>query len=165
MRVNSLSMTHFKFSSFSDLSPQEKEALFQLRHDVFVVEQVCEYQDKDGLDIQALHCLGTGSQDNLLCAYARIFPPTNETPSIRIGRIVVPKSHRGTGLGREVMAACLKFCQEKWSSVPIHLSAQVYVRKFYESFGFYAHGPEYLEDDMPHIAMTLKNERTNVDLT
>ena len=36
---------------------------------------------------------------------------------------------------------------------PVKISAQRYLIKFYESFGFKTVGEEYLEDNIPHIAM------------
>ena len=38
----------------------------------------------------------------------------------------------------------------------ITISAQVYLKKFYESHGFKKVGEEYLEDGIPHIEM-IKN--------
>lgn len=35
----------------------------------------------------------------------------------------------------------------------IKISAQSYLRNFYESFGFVVSGEEYLEDDIPHLPM------------
>ena len=39
--------------------------------------------------------------------------------------------------------------------MPIHISAQCYLTKFYEDFGFEIVGESYLEDDIPHIGMIL----------
>jgi len=40
---------------------------------------------------------------------------------------------------------------------PIKISAQSYLIRFYESYGFVPLGEDYLEDDIPHRAMTFKN--------
>ena len=35
----------------------------------------------------------------------------------------------------------------------IRISAQARLRRFYEDFAFVAEGEEYLEDNIPHVAM------------
>jgi ElaA protein len=37
------------------------------------------------------------------------------------------------------------------------ISAQCYLIKFYENFGFQIVGESYLEDDIPHIKMVMNN--------
>jgi ElaA protein len=37
--------------------------------------------------------------------------------------------------------------------VPIKIGAQLYLKRFYESFGFVAQGDVYDEDGIPHICM------------
>ena len=41
----------------------------------------------------------------------------------------------------------------KQSDQIVKISAQTYLKNFYNSFGFYEKGNEYLEDGIPHIAM------------
>ena len=38
----------------------------------------------------------------------------------------------------------------------IRIGAQLYLKKFYESFGFIQDGDTYLEDNIPHIIMLRK---------
>jgi ElaA protein len=38
----------------------------------------------------------------------------------------------------------------------IRIGAQLYLKKFYESFGFIQEGDMYLEDNIPHIIMLRK---------
>ena len=47
----------------------------------------------------------------------------------------------------------LKWTEKLFNNQAIKISAQCYLIKFYESFGFKAVGEEYLEDNIPHIAM------------
>ena len=47
----------------------------------------------------------------------------------------------------------LKEAIKRYPNTPIKLSAQTYIQRFYAHFGFKAVGKEYLEDDIPHIAM------------
>jgi ElaA protein len=45
-----------------------------------------------------------------------------------------------------------------WPDIPIKISAQTYIVEFYKSLGFMEVGEEYLEDDIPHIAMIRKSK-------
>jgi Predicted acyltransferase len=40
----------------------------------------------------------------------------------------------------------------------VNISAQTYVRAFYEKFGFRAQGEEYVEAGISHIAMRVKKD-------
>ena len=64
-----------------------------LRSLVFVVEQNCVYQDLDSKDENGIHVLGY--KQNLLVAYARVFP--NAKPA-SIGRVVIHPLFRGLGI-------------------------------------------------------------------
>ena len=55
----------------------------------------------------------------------------------------------------KMMVAIFQRIQEKYPNQPIVIGAQVYLRSFYESFGFEAISDVYLEDDIPHIDMKL----------
>ena len=46
--------------------------------------------------------------------------------------------------------------REEFGEVPIRISAQSYLQKFYGKFGFECVSEEYLEDDIPHVEMLLK---------
>ena len=52
-----------------------------------------------------------------------------------------------TELRRQVLELVLRAEQ------PIQIGAQLYLKEFYESFGFRQHGEGYLEDGIPHIHM------------
>jgi ElaA protein len=137
--------------SFQDLTNQELYQILQLRTEVFVVEQDCVYQDMDGKDIKALHVIGT--KKNEIIAYTRIFKPGDYMDHASIGRVVVSKSGRQGGYGKEIMLASIKAIKDNFNATIIHLSAQTYLQKFYNELDFTAVGETYLEDDIPHILM------------
>jgi ElaA protein len=56
------------------------------------------------------------------------------------------------------MQACLSHCTRLWGTQPITISAQQYLLKFYNEFGFIEEGEMYLEDDIPHLKMKRKGE-------
>jgi ElaA protein len=137
---------------FEDLTPRELYAILQLRTEVFVVEQNCVFQDMDGKDHYCHHIMGwNGSR---LIATARIVPPgiSYEFPSI--GRVVTAPSARGQQTGRELMNKSIEELTELYGSTIIRIGAQLYLKKFYESFGFEQSGEIYDEDGIDHIQMT-----------
>ena len=140
-----------RLRTFDELSAAELYDLLRLRAEVFVVEQQCIYLDPDGKDSRALHLLGY--EGDKLAAYTRLFGPGDYFAEASIGRVAVNREFRGRGLGREIMEASLKAVQDRYGPVPICLSAQSYLRRFYEELGFRIEGAEYHEDGIPHILM------------
>ena len=136
---------------FQELDVQEVYDILQLRSEVFVVEQNCVYQDLDGKDHIALHIIGY--KDKRIVAYTRVFGPGDYFKQASIGRVVVRKSQRKYGYGWEIMKASIQIIHKNCGPVPIHISAQKYLIKFYTSLGFNIVGEGYLEHGIPHIAM------------
>jgi len=144
----------FYIKSFSELNTNELYQILQLRAEVFVVEQNCVYQDVDGKDQKSLHVFGT--KNNKIVTYTRIFKPGDYFKNASIGRVVVVASERKYGFGHDVMKVSILAIKNYFKEDIITISAQVYLKKFYESHGFYQVGKDYLEDGIPHIEM-LKN--------
>lgn len=140
--------------SFEALTKKELYNLLQLRSEVFVVEQDCVYQDIDGKDQKALHVLGF--KDDKLIAYTRIFKPGDYFTEASIGRVVVTKNERQFKYGYDIMKASINAIKTHYNEGLIKISAQCYLKQFYTNLGFKAVGEEYLEDDIPHIAMIKK---------
>lgn len=145
---------NISIKNFKALSLEELYGILQLRSEVFVVEQDCVYQDLDGKDQKALHIIGT--KDNEIVAYTRVFKPGDYFTEASIGRVVVKASERQYGFGYNIMIASIKAIQEHFNETTIKISAQTYLKKFYNSLGFKEVGEGYLEDGIPHIGM-LKN--------
>jgi ElaA protein len=137
--------------TFNELSTQELYDVLQLRAEVFVVEQDCVYQDVDGKDQKAWHVLGY--KDNVLVAYTRIFKPGDYFKESSIGRVVVAEKQRQFKYGYEIMEASIKAIKEEFNETLIKISAQCYLKRFYNNLGFKETGEEYLEDGIPHMAM------------
>src|SRR5690606_7134315 len=98
-------MINLKFKGFDELTVRELYAILKLRSEVFVVEQDCVYQDLDGKDEKALHVLGT--RNGILVAYTRIFGPGDYFREASIGRIVVNKTERKFGYGKDIVKASI----------------------------------------------------------
>ncbi|MDX1277366.1 GNAT family N-acetyltransferase [Oceanihabitans sediminis] len=140
--------------TFQELSTQELYALLQLRSEVFVVEQNCVYQDIDGKDEKALHVLAY--KEGQLVAYTRVFKPGIYFKEASIGRVLVAEKQRKHKYGYAIMESSIEAIKNYYNEKTIKISAQTYLRKFYNNLGFVAIGEEYLEDGIPHIEM-LKN--------
>lgn len=147
-------MVNWKIKKFNELTVDELYAILQLRSEVFVVEQNCVYHDPDGKDQYAWHLMGM--ENGKLIAYTRLFPAgiTYDDPSI--GRVVTSSSKRRGGLGKELMQHSIQYCEKLFGKTSITLGAQLYLKEFYESFGFIVSGEEYIEDGIPHVTMTRK---------
>ncbi len=145
---------NIQIKEFNQLSVSQLYDMLQLRSEVFVVEQDCVYQDIDYKDQKALHVLGY-SDENLV-AYTRIFKPNDYFVLASIGRVVVKKERRNSQLGHDIMTASIKTIETQFQETRIKISAQTYLKNFYNNLGFYETGENYLEDGIPHMAM-IKN--------
>lgn len=140
------------FKSFAGLSADELYEILALRSRVFVVEQQCIFLDMDGLDKQAHHLAGW--VDGKLVASTRILPAGVAYPGYpSIGRVVTAPEARGKAYGVELMKESLIRLKELYGNVPVKIGAQLYLKRFYESFGFKQSGEVYLEDGIEHIPM------------
>lgn len=144
----------FVIKTFQELTTTELYALLELRSEVFVVEQDCVYQDVDGKDQNALHVLGY--KDDVLIGYSRLFNAGNYFSEASIGRVIIKASARKYGYGHDLIEKSIAVITSEFQKTEIHISAQTYLKKFYESHGFVQVGEGYLEDDIPHIKMVRK---------
>lgn len=143
----------WQYKSFDKLTVQELYAILHLRSKVFVLEQNCVYLDTDGKDEGSFHLCGW--MNDKLIAYARILPPGLAFEEASIGRVVTDPSYRGNGAGKILMQHAIKITFSEYHVSKIKLGAQRYLLAFYTSLGFIQSGPEYLEDGIPHIEMSL----------
>jgi ElaA protein len=119
-----------------------------------VVEQNCVYQDIDNKDQKALHIFGIVEGE--IIAYSRLFKPGDYFEFSSIGRVVVDEKHRDKNFGHELIDQSILEINRRFNVQNITISAQLYLKKFYESHGFVATSETYLEDDIPHIEMKIR---------
>jgi ElaA protein len=119
-----------------------------------VVEQNCVYQDIDNKDQKALHIFGIVEGE--IIAYSRLFKPGDYFEFSSIGRVVVAEKHRDKNFGHELIDQSILEINRRFNVQNITISAQLYLKKFYESHGFVATSETYLEDDIPHIEMKIR---------
>ena len=143
----------WEIHSFDELSNTNLYAILQLRSAVFVVEQLCPYQDADDKDQLSFHI--TGWEGDRLLAYCRVLPPGLSFEEASIGRVLVAGPARGSGNGRNLMELAVRFSLQQFQGTRITIGAQLYLEEFYSSFGFARISDTYLEDSIPHIKMQL----------
>lgn len=144
-------MLEINIKHFDNLTTVELYALLQLRSEIFVVEQDCVYQDIDYKDQKALHVLGY--QNEKLVAYTRVFDSGIYFDQASIGRVLVRKNVRNHKYGYDIMKASIRAIISNYGVQAIKISAQTYLKSFYNNLGFKELGEEYLEDGIPHISM------------
>ena len=126
--------------------------ILELRNEVFVVEQNCPYQDCDGKDIKAHHL--TGWDNDILVAYTRLLGKGISYPdAVSIGRVATSPKVRRKNIGKQLMLNSIQKIYDLYGRVPITIGAQLYLKRFYESFSFVQQGAVYSEDGIPHIIM------------
>ncbi len=141
---------------YPDLTTNEFHDIIELRLRVFVVEQNCSYLDLDGKDKKAYHLICRDGFGKVM-ATARILPQnTVYEDAAAIGRVVIDPEIRGRGMGHELMDRCVRFASAEFGGIPIRISAQKHLEKYYNKHEFTTTGNEYLEDDIPHVEMLFK---------
>lgn len=138
---------HWNERAFAELTLDELYAIIQLRERVFVLEQKCVYLDADGLDPQSRHLWA--EDGGRILAYLRVIPAGGKYDEVAISRVITAPEARRSGLGKELMRRGLAIAGD----VPVRIGAQLYLEKFYESFGFRRVSEPYDEDGIPHLEM------------
>lgn len=146
---------NWQWLSFAELIREELFEIVKVRQAVFVVEQNCAYPDADDLDLVSWHLIGW-REDNTgrdLVAYLRVVFPGKKYPEPSIGRLLTASLARGTGLGKALICEAIARTASIYAHMPIRISAQRYLEKFYSGFGFETVSEPYEEDGIPHIEM------------
>ena len=141
---------------FETLTNSELYMLLRLRSEVFVVEQNCVFLDMDNKDQTCHHLLCYDGET--LVAAARLLGPNTAYKQMSIGRVVSSPAYRGTGAGKILMQEAISYCYQLFGSGDIKIGAQLYLKRFYEGFGFTQTSDIYDEDGIDHIEMVRKAE-------
>lgn len=142
----------WKVKSFTEINTQELYKILKAREDVFVVEQNAAYHDLDNDDQEALHLWAENTKGEVL-AYCRLFDKGVKYKETSIGRVLTTEKSRGFGLGKIIIPFAIEIIENRFYTSEIRISAQDYLLKFYEDFGFVSTQKKYLEDNIPHTEM------------
>lgn len=142
---------------FDELTARKLYEFLKLRVDVFIVEQECPYPELDNLDQESIHMAYTENGRTL--AYARLVPGGVKYDLPSIGRVIVHPDARSRGLAKQLLEKSIDYILMEWEADEIQLQGQVYLKSFYESFGFVPISEEYDEDGIPHVDMKLTKNK------
>lgn len=142
---------NFVIKKFEALTPEELYSILRLRSEVFVVEQNCIFLDMDNKDQQCWHLMAW--EKNRLTGYTRLVPPGISYAEPSIGRVVTSPSVRKKGTGKIIMIKSIEEINKLYGQTSIRIGAQLYLKSFYEYFGFTQSSDIYDEDGIDHIEM------------
>lgn len=143
---------HLDLLHYDQLTKDQLYRLFQLRADVFVLEQQSLYRDIDGQDLWAWHVLAYEGDELIGCV--RILRDMKDHSAYSIGRVVVAPSARKQGLGKAMMERALEFIGKEEGAESVSLSAQQEQVPFYQALGFVVVSEEPYDDGgIPHLDM------------
>ena len=149
----------WQLKSFEELTKLELYKILRARSTVFVVEQDCPYQDVDEKDFAAVHLFLQRNDE--VVAYCRLMHAGLNYEECSIGRVLTIPSIRHEGIGIALMKKAIEEVWMLWPKETIRISAQRYLERFYQSFGFEIVSEPYLEDNIPHVSMTLNPKTGN----
>jgi ElaA protein len=136
---------------FADLGVDGVYDMLALRCQVFILEQGA-FLDPDGLDRCSWHLLGRDAA-GVLRGYLRVVDPGHKYAEASMGRVVLDKALRGSGLAATLVAEGLRRADAAWPGQANRISAQAHLQRFYARHGYQPVGAIYSEDDIPHIQM------------
>ena len=131
-------------------TPQDRDAAFALRKDVFEAEQnVPRPLDRDAHDYNADHvvafdakgrCVGTGR-------LVRV-----DSRTCQIGRMATAQDARKHGVGAAVLENLERMARLRGlAEIVVH--AQLPAEPFYRNRGYVTQGDMFLEEGVPHVLM------------
>ncbi len=127
----------------------EIQAAQHLRVRVFCGEQGIDPEaELDGRDDDATHVVAVRGGD--VVATCRLLFSGGEC---RLGRMAVAPGWRGTGLGRDLLAAAEAEARRR-SAHAVVLHAQTRVEGFYRRCGYRSEGEGFLEEGIEHVRMS-----------
>ncbi|CAM2795252.1 GNAT family N-acetyltransferase [Chryseobacterium flavum] len=144
----------WKIKTFEEFAVPELYAVLKARVDVFIIEQNCPYPDLDDYDQKAVHIWA--EENGQVLAYCRIFDRRIKYNEASIGRVLTTAQARGKNLGKQLIQYAVETIENRFHTSEIRISAQDYLLRFYNGFGFEDTGKKYLEDDIPHTEMIRK---------
>jgi predicted GNAT family N-acyltransferase len=133
---------------------QDMEACFRIREEVFIIEQNVPVElERDEHDDRAVHFIALADGQSVGTARAVI---KDDGSSAKIGRVAVCGSHRGSGIGKLLMAAI----EASPDLARVHdflLDAQTHALRFYAGLGYQAYGEEFMDAGILHRHMKKAN--------
>ena len=138
-----------------------REALSEIRHDVFIEEQgiaAHEEWDKHDEAPNTRHYLALDENDRL-CATARLINPAEG--EYKITRLAVQQHSRKNGLGGALIQTLNRYALSN-GATRVFLHAQMNAIDLYKKYGFDVVGDAFIEASIEHIAMELDLTKASI---
>ena len=144
-------MSNSEFIVLPAVTDDQKEKLFGLREEVFVVEQkVDRAEEFDEFETSSFHFVAVDMNDNAIGA-AR-WRSTNK--GIKLERFAVKKTWRSKGVGTALVQAVIEDIQrQEGNGHRLYLHAQLDAIPLYEKFDFVKIGDLFEECNILHYTM------------
>lgn len=136
---------------FIELTTEELYQIIDLRLRVFVEEQKILYADTDFKDQKCIHYYI--KRDDRIVSYMRLLPAGLKYKEHAFGRVATDASYRKQGFASDIIRKAM----QDFKGEPFRISAQAYLKNYYESLGFKTVSDMYLEEEVPHIEMLHMN--------
>ncbi len=148
-----MSTTPKKIKVLSATTQALRSKAFDIRQEVFVVEQKVSREDEFDQFEETSHHVVALDENDLPVGAAR-WRKTYD--GIKLERFVVKKSYRGQQVGSRLVAFILKEIEEKMGKGQnLYLNSQIPAIPLYEKFGFKQVGDQFEECNILHYKMIL----------
>jgi ElaA protein len=137
---------------YNELSIDELYLIMDIRNEVFVLEQKICYVDTDFKDQKSKHYFIL--ENNEIISYLRVINKSVKYDEYAISRVATKKDYRGMGLAKRLIDEAINDLKGN----PIRISAQAYLKSYYENFGFHQVNDTYIEEGILHVEMFLNNQ-------
>lgn len=129
-------------------SPQDKQAAFNVRSEVFVKEQHVPLSiELDALDEEAIHFIGYDDTTPIAASRLRIVNDYG-----KLERICVLQSYRKHSYGKQLITHMESEIRSMGYRKAI-LNAQTHALPFYERLGYSVCSNEFIDAGIPHVTM------------
>ena len=142
-----MSNINIEKKKYESLTLDELYQIMDLRNRVFIMEQRILYVDTDFYDQHSSHYF-IKDQEKIIC-YLRVVRRGVKFEEYSITRVVTDPKFRNQKLATRLIKDAL----EDHKGYAIRISAQAYLKTYYESFGFKVVKGPYIEEDILHYEM------------